>query len=220
MRLASVRRFHVRLSHIADDTLFLADGRPRALFAVTTPDLLLASDDALELVTARLEGFLHGLNFPLQLVYRLVPVDLDHHAAELEALAAGRSGRLARAGRQLAAWIRHLGRTARLLEPRLYLVIGLDGPPVSLGARIARWCGCVRLPGTGRRRHRARADGPVRATDELDRRGEALAAALDRLGVGWHRLDDAEIAALFADCWRAPGDRTPRAGARATGGAA
>ncbi len=39
------------------------------------------------------------------------------------------------------------------------------------------------------------------ATAELDELGETVAASLDRLGATWHRLDDAEIAALFGACW-------------------
>jgi hypothetical protein len=58
--LASVQRYFVRLRGIFDDTLYLADGRPRAIFAVQTGDPLLLDDDGLEAFTVRLESFVHS----------------------------------------------------------------------------------------------------------------------------------------------------------------
>lgn len=203
-RLPSVQRFYVRLRDIADDTLFLADGRPRAIFQVEPSDLLLADDDARETATTGLEGFLHrlhGLNIPLQIVYDLVPADLDRHAGEIEALAATRTGRLAVVGRQVAAFERHLGRTGSLLQPRLLVVIGLDAvvysPGTRLGARLAALAGWR----PRRRGCTAEPNALPTATEQLDERGEAVAGALDRLGVRWRRLGDTEIAALLAACW-------------------
>ncbi len=131
--LASVQRYFVRLRGIADDTLYLADGRPRAIFAVQTADLLLLDDDELEAFTVRLEAFVRSFDRPWQLVFRLAPTELDAHAAAIDELAAARTGRLASAGRELAAFYRHLGRTTLLLQPHLYVVIGLDTPARSLG---------------------------------------------------------------------------------------
>jgi hypothetical protein len=130
-RLASVQRLYVRLRGIADDTLYLADGRPRAIFSVHTLDLLLLDDDELEAFTDRLEAFVRSFGRPWQLVFRLAPTDLETHAAAIDELAAARSGRLASAGRELAAFFRHLGRTTVLLQPHLYL----DGPARSLPRR-------------------------------------------------------------------------------------
>jgi hypothetical protein len=56
--LPSVQRFHVRLGGIADDTLYLADGRPRAIFAVEPGDLRLADDARREVATQRRAAFL------------------------------------------------------------------------------------------------------------------------------------------------------------------
>jgi hypothetical protein len=217
-RLASVQRYYLRLRGVADDTLYLADGRPRAIFTVHTTDLLLLDDDELEAFTVRLEAFVRSFGRPWQLVFRLVPTDLDAQAAAIDELAASRTGRLASAGRELAAFFRHLGRTTVLLQPHLYLVAGLDTPARSLGARLHDRLRLLTALGPGRhRRPTAAADVQRDATAELDELGEALAAALDRLGISWHRLNDAEIAALFGACWsparsrraRAPSARSP-----------
>jgi hypothetical protein len=200
-RLASVQRFYVRLRGIADDTLYLADGRPRAIFTAHTQDLLLLDDDELEAFTVRLEAFLHGFGRPWQLVFRLVSANLDAPAAAIEEVAAARTGRLASAGRELAAFLRHLGRTRVLLQPHLYLVVGLDGPARSLRTRVHDRLRPLTAFWPARRRPTPTDDVRRGATAELDELGEALATALDRLGVGWHRLDDAEIADVFGACW-------------------
>jgi hypothetical protein len=201
-RLASVQRYFVRLCGIADDTLYLTDGRPRAIFAIQTADPLLLGDEELEAYTLRLEAFVHSFDQPWQLVFRLAPTDLDAHATAIDDLAASRTGRLASAGRELATYMRHLGRTSTLLQPSLYVVVGPQEPARSLALRVRDVLRPLTALRPGRRRRRAIADETQRdATAELDELGEALAAALDRLGVRWHRLDDAEIAALFGACW-------------------
>jgi hypothetical protein len=214
-RLASVQRYFVRLRGIADDTLYLADGRPRAIFTVHTADLLLLDDDELEAFTVRLEAFIRSFGRPWQLVFRLVLTNLDAQAAALDELSAARTGRLASAGRELAAFFRHLGRTTVLLQPHLYLVVGLDAPARSLGTRLHDRLRPLIAFWPGRRRRATPSDDvPGDATAELDELGEALAAALDRLGVTWHRLADAEIADLFGACWSP--SRTRRNHATAT----
>jgi hypothetical protein len=214
-RLASVQRYFVRLRGIADDTLYLADGRPRAIFTVHTADLLLLDDDELEAFTIRLEAFIRSFGRPWQLVLRLAPTDLDAQAAAIDELAAARTGRLAGAGRELAAFLRHLGRSTILLQPHLYLVVGLDALARSLGTRLHdRLRPLTELWPGRRRRPTPSNDVPHAATSELDELGEALAAALDRLRVTWHRLDDAEIAQLFGSCWSP--NRTRRGHATAT----
>ncbi len=201
-RLASVQRYFLRLHAIADDTLYLADGRPRAIFAIQTADPLLLDDDELEAFTVRLESFVHSFDRPWQLVFRLAPTDLDAQSAAIDELAASRTGRLASAGRELAAYVRHLGRTTTLLQPSLFVVIGLQAPTRSLGMRANDLLGSLTTCWPGRhRRLTISSDLQPDATAELDELGEALAAALDRLGVIWHRLDDAEIAQLFGSCW-------------------
>jgi hypothetical protein len=214
-RLASVQHYFVRLRGIVDDTLYLADGRPRAIFAVQTTDPLLFDDDELEAFTARLESFVHSFDRPWQLVFRLAPTDLDAHAAAIDELAASRAGRLASAGRELAAHMRHLGRTGMLLQPQLYLVVGLNPPARSPGARVNDLLRSLTAFSPGRRRRQTTLDHLQQdATAELDELGEAVAAALDRLGVVWHRLDDTEVAQLFGSFWSPTRTRRSQSAAR------
>ena len=208
--LASVQRTYTCYRGIADDTLYLQDGRPRAIFELHLPDLGLVDDDTLEVVAGELALLLHTLEFPFQLVFELVPVDLEHDAIETEHLAATRSAPITRAGREHAAFLRHLERTTPLLELRAYLVVGLEGADGSLlrqlVGQLRRGLGAVGrqlAPSALRRRlgsPAAALSGPT-ATELLDQRGEKAAAILDRIGADPRRLDDLEIADLLYRCW-------------------
>jgi hypothetical protein len=191
-RLPSVQQLHTRLRAIADDTLYLADGRPRAIFEVFPVDLSLADDDTLEVHTARLAAFLHGLSFPIQVLLRLVRADLEAHAREVEQVSAARGSHLAAAGREYAGLVRHLERTASLLEPHLYVVVGLEGSQGSLVRRLLSFL----LPSLAGRSAEQAAD-----TALLDERAAQIAVGLDAAGADPVRLENPDIAQLVFDCW-------------------
>jgi hypothetical protein len=116
-----------------------------------------------------------------------VAVDLEDHAAEAELAAASRDAELAAAGRDYAALLRHLSRTLVLLEPHVFLVVGLEGAYGSL----LRYC--VRAIATWLLRLLPRRSRPVVAgptdTELLDLRCEQLALAFAAIGArprpGW-----------------------------------
>jgi hypothetical protein len=189
--LPSVQRLHTRLRAIDDDTLVLADGQPRAIFEVFPGDVTLADDEELEAHTARLAALLHGLTFPIQVLLCLIPPDLEAHAREVEAASADRGSRIAAAGRDYASLARHLDRTGSLLEPHLYVVVGLDGTRGSLLQQLLD-----ALPWMGRRR----VPGPT-DSELLDARAEQVALLLDHAGAAPVRLNDVEVALLLYRCW-------------------
>ncbi len=189
--LPSVQSVATRLRAIVDDTLYLADGRPRAIFEVFPDDVALADDETLEGQTGRLAGFLHGLSFPLQILLRLVPVDLEEHAREVEAVSASRGPRIAAAGRDYAGLVRHLCRTGGLLEPHLFVIVGLEG---ARGSLVQQLLGA--LPWAPQRQLVHASDAAL-----LDERAGQVALLLDHAGAAPVRLEDAEIAALLYSCW-------------------
>jgi hypothetical protein len=198
-QLAAVQRIYTRYQAIADDTLYLADGRPRAIFEVHPPNLSLADDDALEAAAQQLAIVFNGLPFPTQLLFRFVAVDLEAHAAAAEQSAATRGSELAAAGRDYAALLRHLSRTLVLLELRVLVTVGLEGAHGSLLGSLLRpivaWFSTA-LP----RRARHSVAGPS-DTELLDQRGEQVALAFDAIGARPRRLDNVEIAELLYACW-------------------
>ncbi len=198
-RLPSVQRLHTQLRAIDDDTLYLDDGRPRAIFEVFPDDLTLAGDEWLERATAQLTSFLLALEFPTQLVFQLVPANLEEDARLAEAASAGRGARLAAAGRDLAALLRHLDRSAEALEPHLYVVVGLEESVTALPRRVVE--GVLHLLGFAWLLPRPHGAGGTDATDLLDARAERVALTLDAIAASPRRLDSAEIADVLARCW-------------------
>ena len=100
-RLAAIQQIYTRYKAIADDTLYLGDGRPRAIFEVHPPNLALADADTLESTAQQLAVVFNSLPFAFQLLFRLVAVDLEDHAAEAELAAASRDPELAAGARLL-----------------------------------------------------------------------------------------------------------------------
>jgi hypothetical protein len=199
-RLGVVQHIVTRYKAIADDTLFLGDGQPRAIFEVFPPNLSLANEDALEAAAQQLAVVLNALAFPSQLLFRFVAVDLEQLAVEAERAAVGRGPELARAARDYAAHLRHLSRTLVLLELHVYLIVGLEGARGSLVQALVHpaiaWLSRRLFQ---RRAHRSVA-GPS-DTELLDQRGEQVALELDAIGARPRRLDNVEIADLFYTCW-------------------
>jgi hypothetical protein len=197
--LVTVQRIYTRYQAIADDTLYLADGRPRALFELYPPNLSLADDEALERTAQQLAVVFNSLSFPMLLLFRFVAVDLEEHAAAAERAGAAREPELARAARDYAALQRHLSRTLLLLELHVYLVIGLEGARGTLLHSLLRpvWTRLV----ADRRRHRPDSPATPSETERLDERGEQVALAFDAIGARPRRLDDVEIAELLYACW-------------------
>jgi hypothetical protein len=97
--LGIVQQIVTRYGAIADDTLFLGDGQPRAMFEVYPPNLSLADDEALEAAAQQLAIVLNAPGVPIQLLFRFVAVDLEQLAIEAERAAIGRGPELARAAR-------------------------------------------------------------------------------------------------------------------------
>jgi hypothetical protein len=170
--LPSVQTGCVRVRAIDDDTLVHADGRPRAMFSLEPQNTQLASPAELEMWVEQLAAFVRGLEFPIQLVYRLVPADLDTPAHHVERTADQRGGRLAAIGREHAAFLRHLARTREPLEPRLYVVVGLEGARGSLLEQVAGW-----LRHLGRRQPNDIPGAERDDTQLLDDRAAQLAVA-------------------------------------------
>jgi hypothetical protein len=197
--LAAVQQIYTRYAAIVDDTLYLGDGRPRAIFEVHPPNLALADPDTLESTAQQLAVVFNSLPFAIQLLFRFVAVDLEDHAAHAERTAATRGPELAAAGRDYAALLRHLSRTLVLLEPHVFLVVGLEGARGSALRSVLRLVAAwlwQRLP----RRTHASVAGPT-DTELLDQRGEQVAVQFDAIGARPRRLDNVEIAELLYTCW-------------------
>ena len=187
-RRASTQAAHVGLRAIQDSVVTLRDGQARAVLAVSSVNFGLIGAGEQEAVVASFAALLNGLTFPVQVLVRVLAVDLERYVADLEALAPGLSEPLAALARDHALFLRRLTRHRTLLERRFYLVVPADGKRVDRGWRRQRGVGA----------------GPAEGADtlkQLTARCDELARGLSRCGLSARRLDDVELAYLFHQCW-------------------
>jgi hypothetical protein len=125
------------LAGVGDDALLLADGSHRAVLEVGGIDLALQGPGEQEAVLAGFAALLNALTFPVQIVVRLVPVDLEPYVVGLERRALDSLEEpLSGLALDHAAFLRRLGRQRSLIERRYYVVVPADA--VSVGAARSR----------------------------------------------------------------------------------
>jgi len=186
IRRGVVQTAHVGVAAIEDDVVLLDGGQERAVLEVGSLNFSLQGEREQEPILASFAAFLNSLTFPVQILVRAVPIDVEEYLADLERRARDLSAELAELAHDHVAFLRHLSRTRTLLERRFYLVV-----PASDGAAGAR-----RLFG----RPEARQDADA-ARRQLTGRCDEVRRQLGRCGLAARRLSGGEIAQLFHACW-------------------
>jgi hypothetical protein len=193
-RLPSVQATHLGIESIEDGVLRLLGGQQRAVLEVGSVNFGLKSDAEQEAIVAGYAAFLNSLSYPVQIVVRVVAIDIEAYLTDLER-------RLPYAGldrgSELAldhvAFLRRLAHRRTLLERRFYLVV-----PGRTAGRSGR------RPWPIGRRSRTSRETSIdsgEALRELNRRCEEISRDLGRAGLGVRRLDGPELAQLLYGCW-------------------
>jgi len=178
------------LEEVLRDVLRLRGGDHRAVLEASTVNFALKSEPEQEAILAGYRRFLNSLAYPLQVLVRIVPTDVEVYLAGL------RDGRSARSGdiwRRLAldheAFVRRLARERTLLDRRCYVIV-----PAGTGGTFDRtgfsW------PGRSAKRH---TDATTLATARrtLAFRCSEVEQGLAAFGVSTRRLAAAELVALW-----------------------
>jgi hypothetical protein len=201
-RHGSVQEQHVQVAAIEGGVLRLADGRCRAVLEVSGVAFSLLGEAEQEALLAGYAAWLNSLAFPLQVLVRVLPLDLDGYLAGLERRARQElPAVLALLAEDHGAFLRQLAQERLLLERRHYVVLPADEPPP---AGPSRW------PWPWRRR------GPQLALDsqatlrQLTARCDETCRRLADCGLVARRLDSLELARLFHACWRPEQSRVER----------
>jgi hypothetical protein len=201
-RHASAQATCLGLAAIEDGAVTLASGGRRGVLEVTSVNFALRGEAEQEATLAAYAALLNALGHPLQVLVRVLPIDVERYLGDLEAHARReRSPKLAELGRDHVAFLRREARERTLLERRFYVVVPVDGPP-------ARPRGWLRWP--FRRRPAAPAAAVAAARRLLTVRCEEVERQLARCGLAARRLGDAELAQLYHACWCADLARVQR----------
>ncbi len=183
----SIQTVHLDLEAIEDDVVHLVGGQYRAVLEVGSVNFALQGEVEREATLAGFAAFLNGLSFPVQLVLRALPIDLERYLADLERRALHLPGRLADLARDHVAFLRRLARSRTLLERRFYLVVPAGSDDATRAA----------LP--WKRTAEGRDLEEVRK--QLTFRCEEVRRQLGRCGLAVRRLDSVELARLLYACW-------------------
>ena len=175
---------HLRLESIEDGVASLGDGQYRAVLEVGSVNFALQGETEQEATIAGFAAFLNGLTFPVQVLVRVLPLDL---AAYLEGRARSLPDKLADLALDHATFLRRLAGSRTLLERRFYLVVPAQTEAMS-----------QRRFTLGRRG----ADGDLAATrKQLTFRCEEVARQLGRCGIMVRRMSSVQLAQLLYICW-------------------
>ncbi len=204
-RLASVQEL-LPLEDVVDDVLCLRGGDYRAVLEAQSVNFALKSEAEQEAIMAGYRAFLNSLSYPIQVVVRILPTDVETYLAGLRERFGGRGGEvLRRLALDHEAFVRRLARERTLLERRFYVVVpaGMEG---AFQRRGIRWPWQA-TPRNVRNNLEA-------AARQLDFRCQELAQALASFGVATRRLSSEELARLWNEFLRAEVAFPALAGAR------
>src|SRR3972149_872441 len=121
--------------------LCLRGGDYRAVLEAQSVNFGLKSEAEQEAIMAGYRAFLNALSYPIQVVVRILPTDVEAYLAGLRGRFAGRGGEaLRRLALDHEAFVRRLARERMLLERRFYVVVpaGLEGAFDRRGIRLPR----------------------------------------------------------------------------------
>ena len=178
------------LDDIVDGVLRLRGGDYRAVLEAQSVNFALKSEAEQEAIIAGYRAFLNSLSYPIQVVVRVLPTDVEAYLAGLRERLGGRSDEaLRRLALDHEAFVRRLGRERTLLERRFYVVLpaGLEGAFERRGIRWP-WQG---TPRSGRQNLDA-------AARQLTFRCQELTQALASFSVAARRLNTEEMVHLWS----------------------
>lgn len=194
---ASVQAF-LPLDDIAGDVMVLRGGDYRAVLEAGSVNFALKSETEQEAIMSNYRRFLNSLAYPVQILVRIVPTDVD---VFLDGLRAARRARAEDVWRRLAqdheTFVRTIARERTLLDRRCYVIV-----PAGTGGTFER----TGIAWPWRRPKRGREAATLLAARRaLAFRCAEIEQGLASFGVPVQRLDGAELVAL----WRASLAGTP-----------
>jgi hypothetical protein len=182
------------LDDIIEGILCLRGGDYRAVLEAQSINFALKSEAEQEGIIAGYKAFLNSLGYPLQVVVRILPTDVEAYLDGLRRRPRARGDEtLRRLALDHEAFVRRLARERSLLERRFYLVIpaGLEGVFEKRGMHWP-W----QSPPRDIRRN---LDA---AAHQLDFRSQEVIQALASFGVMGQRLNTDELSLLWCEFLR------------------
>jgi len=179
------------LEDIVGDVIRLRGGEYRAVLEAGSVNFALKSEAEQEAIFLGYRRFLNALAYPVQVLLRIVPTDIEVYLEGLRSTTRAREGDLwTRLARDHETFVRRLARERSLLDRQCYVVIPAAAATPARAGRRWRW---------GQRSDDREANTLLAAQRSLAFRCSEIAQGLSAFGVPTRRLDGSELTAL----WRA-----------------
>lgn len=125
---------YLDIAAIKDNIVILKNGGLRAVLLVNSLNFALKSPQEQEDIVLRYQGFLNGLNYPLQIVMQSRKLDLTEYLVKLRQLADGETNDQIRSQTtNYVGFMERLVSIANIMDKRFYVVIPYD--PIGLTSR-------------------------------------------------------------------------------------
>lgn len=191
-RHASVQAL-LPVEEVSGDVIRLRGGEYRAVIEAGSVNFALKAAGEQEAIIAGYRRWLNALDYPVQVLVRVVPTDVERYLAGLR----GRTARSGEHWRRLVqdheAFVRGIARQRTLLERRAYVIVPAGPEP-----RAAR--SGVTWPWRRAATREQRRTASAAAHRRLVFRSEEIVQGLAQFGVPARRLGEHELVALWRDC--------------------
>ncbi len=146
----------------------------RGILKVNSVNFSLMSEDEQEGVIEGFKGFMNGISFPIQILIRNRPHNLDHYLQTLESV----QGHLAPIAQDHADFVRKLAARRALVKREFYIIVPAD-----------------------KQAARNKTEALINAQMQLKLRLDELLRQLERMGLTGKRLNSLEIVQLYQSCY-------------------
>ena len=175
---ASVVKAFVKLRQVEGDVACLDFGRKnfeyRGMLKVGSINFALMSEEEQEAVIEGFKGFLNGISYPIQILIRNRPHNLDNYLQTMDAV----KGTIAPITRDHAKFVRLLASRRALVRREFYVIVPAD-----------------------RQTAKDKTEALFNAQMQLKLRIEELLRQLERMGLTGKRLTSLEIVQLYQSCY-------------------
>ncbi|HEX3640795.1 MAG TPA: DUF87 domain-containing protein, partial [Ktedonobacteraceae bacterium] len=174
----NIAKSFVRLREVTDGVAGLDFGRKqleyRSILTINCVNFALMSESEQDGIIEGFKGFLNGLAFPIQILIRNLPYDLESYLCAMESV----EGDLAAVARDHAQFVRTLSSRRALLKREYYIIVPAEHEKTSDPTEAL-----------------------ITAQLQLELRMEELLQQLERMGLTGRLLTRTEIVALYQSCF-------------------
>ncbi len=173
----SIAKTFIKLREVTGDVACLDLGRKnmdfRGIIKINAVNFALMSESEQDGVIEGFKSFLNGLSFPIQILIRNLPHNLDHYLRSMEAI----EGDLSEMARDHAHFVRVLASRRALVKREYYIIVPAD-----------------------HQNAKTQTEAMINGQMQVKTRVEELLRQIERMGLSGKRLTSSEIVALYQSC--------------------